>query len=436
MTRHKRQWRDTGEASLAHAPLKLAIGLTYAIFAVLLNSVGTVILQSIAHFGVTKITASTLEAFKDLPIAGVSFMVAAFLPRIGFRVGMMAGLALVLIACLAMPLADSFTATRLLFLATGVAFALVKVAVYSFVGLLTDNPRDHAGLLNAIEGVFMVGVLSGYWLFASFIEPTNPTGPAWLRVYWLLAGAAAVAIALLATTRFDERAAASGSLSNEQVQNLVTQPTFAADFAAMMRLAVLPLTLVFVGATFLYVLVEQGIGTWLPTLNRELLGLSAPMSLQAASIFAAGLAAGRLGAGVIVRRTGWSTMLIGCLIAMTVLLLIVLPLTEHTARHEVTRWADAPATAYLLPLIGFCMAPIYPTLSSAVLSAIPRASQSAMVGLIVVFSALGGTTGSLIVGRVFATVGGIAAVYTMLVPIAALLVLVLLLRRMRASVAV
>lgn len=418
---------------MTHARLKLAILVTYAIFAVLLNSVGTVILQATAHFGVTKLAASTLEAFKDLPIAVVSFLVAAFLPRIGYRTGMIAGLALVLVACVAMPLADSFTATRLLFLATGVAFALVKVSVYAFVGLLTDDARAHAGVLNAIEGVFMIGVLSGYWLFAGFIDPADPAAPGWLRVYWVLAGAAALAIALLATARFDERAALRGSRPAGAGDGDAPRRTLADDFAAMIRLAAVPFTLVFVAAAFLYVLVEQGIGTWLPTLNREVLGLSAPMSVQAASIFAAGLAAGRLGAGVVVRRTGWVPLLIGCLIAMAVLLLIVLPLAEGAPRHAVTRWADAPATAYLLPLIGVCMAPIYPTLSSAVLSATPRATQSAMVGLIVVFSALGGTTGSLIVGRVFASVGGVAAIYTMLLPIAALLALVLVLRHIRPA---
>ncbi|MBN8501711.1 MAG: hypothetical protein J0M19_11230, partial [Sphingomonadales bacterium] len=58
------------EASLA---AKLALGLGYAVFAVLLNSVGTVILQSIGYFHVDNVTASTLEAFKDLTIAVVSF---------------------------------------------------------------------------------------------------------------------------------------------------------------------------------------------------------------------------------------------------------------------------------------------------------------------------------------------------------------------------
>ncbi|MEQ1541853.1 MAG: MFS transporter, partial [Novosphingobium sp.] len=87
---------------MANARLKLAIFLTYVIFAILLNSVGTVILQSIEKFGVSKLDASTLEGFKDIPIAAASFIVGAFLSRLGYRNGMMVGLILVAIACITM----------------------------------------------------------------------------------------------------------------------------------------------------------------------------------------------------------------------------------------------------------------------------------------------------------------------------------------------
>jgi sugar phosphate permease len=49
-----------------------------------------------------------------------------------------------------------------------------------------------------------------------------------------------------------------------------------------------------------------------------------------------------------------------------------------------------------------------------------------MSGLIVVFSALGGTTGSLITGNIFEHFGGQTAFYFSLVPIALLFVLLIL----------
>ncbi len=399
--------------------LIVGLALTYAIFAVLLNSVGTVILQSIESFGVTKGAASSLEGFKDLSIAATSFLLAAQLPRFGLRRAMIGALALVALACLAMPLAPGFWTTRLMFLAVGIGFGVAKVSVYSFVGLLTDSSARHASLLNVIEGVFMLGVLSGYWVFAAFINPADPADLHWLDVYYGLAAASLVALALLVLTPFDESAVAEAPSAAHGA---------GAKFAEMVALAWRPLSLAFIAAIFCYVLVEQGIGSWLPTFNRELLGLSAQMSVQAASIFAICLALGRLGAGLIVRRTGWFPLVCGCLVGMAVVIVAVLPLAA--AQHgPVTGWAGAPLAAYLLPMIGLLMAPIYPALNSAILSAMPPREQPAMVGLIVVFSALGGTTGSFIVGHIFAAFQGTTAFYVLLAPIAALGVAATLVRR-------
>ncbi len=62
--------------------IKLSIYLNYFVFAILLNSVGIVIAKSINVYGVVESDASLLEAFKDLPIAFVSFLVASFFTKI------------------------------------------------------------------------------------------------------------------------------------------------------------------------------------------------------------------------------------------------------------------------------------------------------------------------------------------------------------------
>jgi hypothetical protein len=60
-----------------------------------------------------------------------------------------------------MPQLPSFAMSKMLFLSVGIGFALVKVSVYSTVGLITNNRQEHASFLNTIEGFFMGGVLSG-----------------------------------------------------------------------------------------------------------------------------------------------------------------------------------------------------------------------------------------------------------------------------------
>ncbi len=101
-------------------------------------------------------------------------------------------------------------------------------------------------------------------------------------------------------------------------------------------------------------------------------------------------------------------------------------------RPDVT-WFDAPLAAYIFPLIGVFMAPIYPIVSSVVLSALPQERHAAMVGLMVIFSALGGTIGSLITGVVFDRFSGQTAFYLVLLPIALIALALLRLARLTAG---
>lgn len=389
----------------------------YFLFAILLNSVGTVILQSIATLDASKESASILEAFKDLPIAAVSFLIASFLPRLGYKRAIMVGFGAVCLACVAMPLAPSFAMAKILFFAVGASFALVKISVYSTIGLLTNDSSSHASLLNLIEGFFMVGVLAGYWLFAAFIDPADSTSLAWVRVYWPLAALSAANAALLAATSFPRMQIAEGAVRPGR------------DFTDMIALMWRPAVIVFVVSAFLYVLIEQGVGTWLPTFNNEVLHLPHSMSVQAASIFAAALAAGRLGAGFILRRVHWHLLLNICIAGMAALIILTLPATRGLEPQADLTWLSAPLAALILPMIGIFLAPIYPAINSVILSSLPRERHSAMAGLIVVFSALGGTTGSLITGQTFARFGGETAFLLSLVPMAILFVSLNLLRR-------
>jgi len=400
--------------------MTLALILAYMIFAMLLNSVGTVILQAVQSFGVSKGQASTLEAFKDLPIAIASFLVASALPRLGYRRAMMLGLALVALACASMPILQAFWATKLMFATVGIAFALTKVAVYSSIGLLTDNARAHAGLTSLVEGWFMVGILASAWLFAAFINPASPGDPAWLNVYWLIAVFCVLVIGLLAVSTMDE----SQSHDAQGVKE---------SFVDMFRLLARPLVLVFLVSAFLYVLMEQAVNTWLPTFNREILHLPTTLSVQAASIFAASLALGRLGAGVLLRHISWFQLLFVCVLGMALLVVLALPLAAGVQPTADVHWGNAPLAAYIFPLIGLLMAPIYPAINSVVLSALPKSRHAAMTGLIVVFSALGGTTGSLITGQLFAHFDGARAFYLLLAPMALLLIALIWFQRTAVS---
>lgn len=398
--------------------VKLSLLLTYFVFAILLNSVGVVILQVINNYGISKPSASILEGFKDLPIALVSFLVASYLPRFGYRKAILVGLSIVTLACLIMPLLPSFAMTKVLFLSVGVSFALVKVSVYSTVGLITENRQQHASFLNTIEGFFMVGVLSGYWIFGLFINPDELKSTDWLEVYYWLASLCAINFLLLLSTPF------------KHVAIVEKQHSALNEFVGMVRLVKLPMVYMFVISAFLYVLIEQGIGTWLPTFNNEVLHLPTDISVQVTSVFAGCLAIGRLSAGIILKRMHWYRLLNICLFLMAALVMLTLPLTNNIVVDEKVSWSNLPLAALLFPCIGLFMAPIYPAINSVILSALPQKKHAAMTGLIVLFSALGGTTGSIITGYVFSALDGQTAFYLTLLPI---LIIVLMLKLLRSN---
>ena len=379
-----------------------------------MNSVGIVILKSQKNYGVDEVQASILEAFKDMPIAIVSFFIASFLPRIGFKKAMLIGLALVTIACISMHYGNSFDNAKILFATVGVSFALIKVSVYSLIGTVTKNQKEHNALMSSIEGVFMIGIALAYFLFPAFNNENDPNS--WLNVYWFLAALSFASFAFLFFTKFEEPKIASG-------QN------FKDDFLQMFKLIAKTLTVVFVISVFLFVMIEQGILSWLPTFNTKVLHLPENISIMMASILAISLAVGRLIAGIITQKVNWIWVLTFCIIAAMLIVIFVLPKVVGLEVKNINTLSDIPLIGFAFPLIGLFIAPIYPLLNSIVLSALPKNLQSSMTGLIVIFSALGGTLGSRITGWLFKNESPEKAFYFTLIPMSLLLISFFILKK-------
>ncbi len=399
--------------------IKIALFLNYFVFAILLNSVGAVILQVQRNFDVTKSAASILEGFKDLPIAIASFLLASLLPKLGLKKSMLIALALVTLACLVMPSANEFWYFKILFLVIGVSFALIKITVFATIGLITNTQNEHSSLMSSIEGFFMVGVLLGNVLFSLFVDDASPQSTTWLNVYWILAGLSVLAFILLLSTKLDESEA------------VIEDRSLAEDFMAMLKLIVLPLILVFISSVFLFALIEQSFQTWTPTFYSDILSVPASMAIQAGAILAGAFAIGRLLAGFILKKVNWLKVVLFCICGAALMVLISLPLAKNVGVSENINWFSAPLVAYVFPLMGLFLAPIYPIINSVTLSALPKHMHASMSGLIVVFSALGGTAGSMITGNIFEHFNGQTAFYLSLIPMALLAIAILLFNRLK-----
>ena len=400
---------------MKHVGIKVSLLLIYFVFAALLNSVGILVERSQEVYDVLKADAAILEPFKDLSIALVSFLIGSFLPRLGYKKGMLISLALVFVGCLGMYAGNSFWAVKILFAITGMTFAVVKVAVYALIGYVTDSKKGHSQLMSYIETIFMTGIIFMYLVFPLFFSDTDQDS--WLRGYLLMAGLIAIAFIIISRSKFDIAVEASNSTVKE-------------DIVAMLALFKNPMVWIFALFAFFYVMTEQGIMTWLPTFNKETLHIKAKLATQMAVILMASFAVGRFITGLLVKHIKWIYIAVTGLILAAVLVLIVLPMASNIPDQEVTVMADLPLVSYLFPMIGLFLAPLYPLISSAVLSNTDKSKHSALAGILTFSSAIGGTLGSIIIGNLFDSLGGNKVFYLSLVPMAFILVALFMLNKL------
>ena len=398
--------------------IKISLFLIYFVFAALLNSVGILVERSQEVYGVAKPDAAILEPFKDLSIAIVSFIIGSFLPKIGYKKGMLISLAAVFLGCIGMYFGNSFWAVKILFATVGMSFAVVKVAVYALIGFVTDSKKSHSRFMSMVETVFMLGIIFMYVVFPLFFHEQDEN--AWLRGYLLMATIIAISFIIILFSKFEIQVEQSGNSLKE-------------DLNTMFKLFLNPVIWTFAIFAFFYVMTEQGIMTWLPTFNKETLNLVPKLATQMAVILMMSYTVGRFITGIIVKYVNWIYIATTGLILAAILVLIVLPMAQNIGEIKVSDFSDLPLVSFLFPMIGLFLAPLYPLVNSSVLSAVEKEQHSPLAGIIVFFSAIGGTSGSLIIGYMFDRFGGDKVFYLSLIPMAIILITLIRLNRLAKS---
>ncbi len=400
--------------------IKLSLFLIYFVFAALLNSVGILIERSIEVYDVSKPNAAVLEPFKDLSIAFMAFLVGSFLPRLGFKRAMLMSLGVVFFACLGMYFGNSFWAVKLLFLATGLSFAVVKVTVFALIGHVTTTKKAHSSLMNLIETVFMLGIIFMYVIFPLFFNENNEN--AWLRGYLFMATIVAMAFVIILCSKFEVKSKTTHKKAN--------------DFKDMIKLFSKPIVWIFAAFAFFYVMTEQGIMTWLPTFNKETLKLNAKLSSQMAVLLMIFIALGRFLTGILVKRIKWIYISIASVILAVILVLLVLPLAKNIEVTDIKSITDLPVVSYLFPLIGLFLAPLYPLINSTVLTTVDKSIHSSLAGILTFFSAIGGTVGSFLIGSLFDSLGGDRVFYLSLIPLGIIFMSLFIVNKLTSTVTV
>ncbi len=376
---------------LLKAFLRLRLILAYMLYAVLLNTVGVVLLHSISGLGISKAEGALLPLFKSGASICMSLVAPAILLALGYARSLAMGLAIVGVVCALVWALPSFGMLKVFYLLVGSTFAVVKIAVYGEIGLISDSPRAHVALTNLLEGCFMAGVVLAIWALGLLVE----AGANWV----LFLGWVAIAAALLA---------ASWLVAPSEGQKAPSRPhakaSWSRDMATITGLLGRKRLYAYVAAIFLYVLIEQSLVVWLPVYSNDVLGLRLGDSIQSGSLLFGFLAIGRLVGAPLIRWSRWFETLAALLALACGLMLIALlwpPPIEAPGGLRL-----GMLSAALIPLTGLLLAPIYPTLNSVTLSALPGSLHASLMGTIMVASTIGGMAGAFLVGQAFDHIGG------------------------------
>ncbi|WP_299549834.1 MFS transporter [Seonamhaeicola sp.] len=314
--------------------IKISLFLIYFVFAALLNSVGILVERSQEVYGVLKAEAAILEPFKDISIAVCSFLVGIFLPKIGYKKGLLISLIIVFVGCLGMYFSNIFWAVKILFACVGMSFAIVKVAVFTLIGFVTDSEEGHSQLMSLVETVFMLGIIFMYVIFPLFFDENDEN--AWLRGYLLMAGIIAVSFFIILFSKFQIE-----SQPNEQLLSINSK--------VLVKLLANSRVWLFAIFAFFYVMTEQGIMTWLPTFNKEVLHITPKLATQMAVILMISYAVGRFLTGILVKRIKWYYIASSGVVISALLVLLVLPMAQNINATSFDSIFSLPIVSFLFP---------------------------------------------------------------------------------------
>lgn len=391
---------------------KISLCLNYFIVALLLNSVAVFVIQMSNLFNASQGVISAFAPFKDFATLIASFIFASLIPKMGVKKTTMIGLLCIVIACIVMGSYPSIISSFIFFILLGVSFSLIKVATYASVIHITKGRKEHTSFVSLIEGCFMLGILSMSWLFGVFEDFGH-----WTYVFWVLAILSIFATFLYMTVNIDEQHI-DQELEQEE-EKTIGQGVFKILFLSW-------IVWFFIVLSISDVFIETGLSIWLPTFNNHFLHINAAIAIELLSLFSASLALGRLFFSAILKYVKSLIVLVACMsLALVVFVASMFVIKSMPpASRILSNWTQLPPIAFWLPLVGFFIAPIYPTLCSLLLTCFSsKRFQSPIASVIVIFSAIGGIAGAALLGYMFRILGPAKGIAIPAIPLFIMLLL-------------
>jgi MFS transporter, FHS family, L-fucose permease len=338
----------------------LVSALTYAMFfmfAMTTDAVGEIIKIARVDMNLSNTEASAFHWATMIAIAMSGIGLGFLADRFGRKKTIIGGLAMYGFVSALFMTGQSFQLYLTLLFISGLAIGVFKTSALALVGDLASSTDDHTSRMNAVEGFFGVGAITGPLL----VVWLTSQGLSWTWLYMIAACLCALMTIAALVTEYPP------ITGEKQTPASVRHTLSLLGHAHALGFSV---------AVALYVACEVAVFVWLPTFLEGFTGTGMAMmfATYAVMIFFVLRALGRFLGAWILRIVDWklvmmafTAIIFGCFLASALI--------------------GKSAAVFLLPLSGLFMSMIYPTLNSKGISCFPKSDHGAVAGLILFFTA-------------------------------------------------
>jgi fucose permease len=336
--------------------------LAIFIYGMIAAMLGTILPDLSDRFHLTPSQNGAIAFAQALGLMIASLGVGPLLDTEGDKIGLILGLAFIVLALFLLPRAKSYGNIVVLLFLLGVGGGIVVTGANALVSGVSEAHRATA--LNLVNLFFGLGGLATPFISANLFKRN------WVRLCYTVASLTVAALVVQAIAHMPAPAGSSGFVLAQ------AGPILGRPLLFMIGLFL-----------FLYVSCEVGVWNWLP---RHLIAQGIPESraLNILSLgFALGLLVGRVGVSPILIRVPAVEVTLAASIAMAVTTFLML------------RTNKPAAAAALVFIAGVSMAPVFPTALAITGTAFPHMTGTA-IGFVITCGWAGLAVSSRIIGAI------------------------------------
>jgi fucose permease len=391
--------------------IKLALLACVWAFSSFACTLSTFIMQAVSYFKVSPTSAGTLESYQNLAMVLATFITFSYIIKVGYKYTLISIMLLMTVLCLLFPLLNSYWFVKLYLIGVGIVLVGMKVGIYSCVAFTARHEKDQAQFLSLVEAVWMIASMAGMWIMAYAIRHF---GHDWIYSLWYFAAIGVISLVLWLPLKLDEQLLITTTALGKPRQIMQTSWAILRH-----RLVIAAISMLFIAN-----LVEMGLSAWLPGFYVAAFNLSQGLSVYLASLALFATFAGRLMVAWLLRYFNWQQVLLVFYASGLIFLSLVL-FTLVTSPSPINQLSQVPVIAYLLPTVGFFLAPNTPLLNSSILARIAKAKQPLLMTILSIVFAVASSIGARGIGQLIEHCGAVSGFkLATLLPLFLLLVLI------------